>query len=229
MHDEEGFLAAIRQTPADDLARLVYADWLDEQDDGLFKLKAAFIRLELRLAREPYSFGLSYHLRMLAEQLGFEWLVVISRPKIAGCVDQVLRGCPSHWSQLTPTCDPIARVCEVCQSTVRYSLSHDEARQYLVRGQRIALTLALGEATFRPLVPAATEPEREPLIERPRLPRTREERCPDRQDLGASIGDEPASDESPSARSGREPPQARRQKGRRRHRSIQRENWTDRA
>jgi uncharacterized protein (TIGR02996 family) len=35
MHDEDGFLSAIRQTPTDDTARLVFADWLDEQDDPI--------------------------------------------------------------------------------------------------------------------------------------------------------------------------------------------------
>ena len=45
MHDEADFLSAIRQTPADDTARLVFADWLDEQDDPACKRKAAFIRL----------------------------------------------------------------------------------------------------------------------------------------------------------------------------------------
>lgn len=32
MSDEEAFLAAIAADPADDARRLVYADWLDEQD-----------------------------------------------------------------------------------------------------------------------------------------------------------------------------------------------------
>ena len=56
MHDEDSFLAAIRQTPADDVARLVFADWLDEQEDTACKLKAEFIRLELRMAEGRIGF-----------------------------------------------------------------------------------------------------------------------------------------------------------------------------
>ena len=50
MGDGELLLAAIRANPADDLPRLVYADWLDEQvpcpDEG----KAEFIRVQCELA-----------------------------------------------------------------------------------------------------------------------------------------------------------------------------------
>ncbi len=42
------FLAAIRETPDDDTPRLVYADWLEDQDD---QHRAEFIRLQCRLAR----------------------------------------------------------------------------------------------------------------------------------------------------------------------------------
>jgi uncharacterized protein (TIGR02996 family) len=44
MHEE--FLAALRENPNDNVSRLVYADWLDEQGDPL----AEFVRLEVRLA-----------------------------------------------------------------------------------------------------------------------------------------------------------------------------------
>ena len=53
MHEEAGFLSTISQTPADDTARLVYADWLDEQDDPTCQPKADFIRLETRMATAP--------------------------------------------------------------------------------------------------------------------------------------------------------------------------------
>lgn len=44
MTDEEGLLAAILREPADDLPRLVYADWLDEQAEGALTPRAEFIR-----------------------------------------------------------------------------------------------------------------------------------------------------------------------------------------
>lgn len=48
--DEHAFLSAICATPADDTARLVYADWLDEHDRPE---RAEFIRAEIELARTP--------------------------------------------------------------------------------------------------------------------------------------------------------------------------------
>ncbi len=51
MHsDEEGLLRAICQTPHDDLARLIYADWLEEHDQPE---RAEFIRLQCELDRLP--------------------------------------------------------------------------------------------------------------------------------------------------------------------------------
>ena len=48
MSDEAGLLAAIRERPADDFPRRVYADWLD--DHGQTE-RAEFIRLHLDVAR----------------------------------------------------------------------------------------------------------------------------------------------------------------------------------
>jgi uncharacterized protein (TIGR02996 family) len=50
---EEAFLKAIREQPADDAVRLIYADWLDE--NGQLE-RAEFIRLQCRLAKaEPWA------------------------------------------------------------------------------------------------------------------------------------------------------------------------------
>ena len=43
-HDD--FLAAVLQSPEDDGHRLIYADWLDEQDDP----RGEFIRVQIELA-----------------------------------------------------------------------------------------------------------------------------------------------------------------------------------
>ena len=45
MSDELAFLNAILKTPADDVNRLVYADWLDECADP----RAEFLRLDCQL------------------------------------------------------------------------------------------------------------------------------------------------------------------------------------
>src|SRR5438309_575800 len=44
----EAFLASILETPDDDVPRLIYADWLDDQGDTE---RAEFIRLQIELAR----------------------------------------------------------------------------------------------------------------------------------------------------------------------------------
>ena len=48
--DQRAFWAAIRANPADDTARLVYADWLQENGD---EPRAAFIRLQCQIAALP--------------------------------------------------------------------------------------------------------------------------------------------------------------------------------
>lgn len=42
--DAEGLLAAVRQSPADDWPRLLYADWLEEFGDEFQRARAEFIR-----------------------------------------------------------------------------------------------------------------------------------------------------------------------------------------
>ena len=46
MSEEAAFLAQLRADPADDVTRLVYADWLEERGDE----RAAFLRAEQQLA-----------------------------------------------------------------------------------------------------------------------------------------------------------------------------------
>jgi uncharacterized protein (TIGR02996 family) len=48
MSDEEAFLAALKANPADDTARLVYADWLDEHNEPA---KGQYLRAVVDLAR----------------------------------------------------------------------------------------------------------------------------------------------------------------------------------
>lgn len=47
MANEEHFVAAIRANQEDDVPRLIYADWLEEQGDP----RAEFIRLQCALAK----------------------------------------------------------------------------------------------------------------------------------------------------------------------------------
>lgn len=47
MYEEQGFLEQLREHPEDDVTRLVYADWLEDQGDP----RSAYLRAEVALAR----------------------------------------------------------------------------------------------------------------------------------------------------------------------------------
>jgi uncharacterized protein (TIGR02996 family) len=147
MHDEDGFLAAIRQTPADDVARLVFADWLDEQDDPACKPKADFIRLELRMAesseRSLHWVRDATRLQQIAAWLDTLWLVIISHAKIEKYFGQLPSECPKRWDRLTPTADAKLRKCERCKRHIHYCETLSEAQSHVADGNRVALTLAL--------------------------------------------------------------------------------------
>src|SRR5436190_19492867 len=72
MSDAAAFLKALRDNPADDTARLVYADWLDERNDP----RAEFIRLRQRFAE------LTTRINELADQFDPEWLAAVGGPEL---------------------------------------------------------------------------------------------------------------------------------------------------
>lgn len=160
MHDEAGFLSAIRQTPADDTARLVFADWLDEQDDPTCKTKAAFIRLELQMAEAPeQNLNRTEAIRTLetlATQLEPGWLALVSHPKLEACRVQFQFECPKQWSRLKPTDDPKVRFCNTCKKNVHYCDTLEEAQNHAGNGNCVALTVALTRRAclLRPPQPA---------------------------------------------------------------------------
>jgi uncharacterized protein (TIGR02996 family) len=83
MHDE--FLTALRENPKDDVTRLVYADWLDEQDDPL----AEFLRLEVRLAAgvsDDERRAMMNRLVELGRRTDFGWLRAVNRSPFVRCV-----------------------------------------------------------------------------------------------------------------------------------------------
>src|SRR4051812_44592846 len=79
--EETAFLRAIVDNPDDDVARLVFADWLDEH--GLAD-KAEFVRLEVELNHLPRSavtFATTCRiLEQLAEAVGGMWSWALVRP-----------------------------------------------------------------------------------------------------------------------------------------------------
>jgi uncharacterized protein (TIGR02996 family) len=83
--EDEAFLLAIAEEPADDVRRLVFADWLDERGDP----RAAFLRAEVALARSgPAAEGRAELLKLRAE-LDPAWWPRIARaagaPRVFRC------------------------------------------------------------------------------------------------------------------------------------------------
>ena len=70
MRDEAAFLEAIREDPNDDVARLAYADWLDEQGDS----RCEYLRLEHQLSQT------AQRLRELQRKIEPAWLADVRRP-----------------------------------------------------------------------------------------------------------------------------------------------------
>ncbi|MCE9562485.1 MAG: ribosomal protein L7/L12 [Planctomycetes bacterium] len=74
MSEEAAFLEALKANPADDTARLVYADWLDEHGEPA---KAEYLRLVATLAQAEQDYAREQpevaRLLALAEQLSPEW------------------------------------------------------------------------------------------------------------------------------------------------------------
>jgi uncharacterized protein (TIGR02996 family) len=74
MSEEAAFLEVLKANPADDVARLVYADWLDEHNEPA---KAEYLRLVVALARDGGELigekVESVRLLGLAEGLPVEW------------------------------------------------------------------------------------------------------------------------------------------------------------
>jgi uncharacterized protein (TIGR02996 family) len=159
MPTDEDFLRKLLDNPTDDTARLVYADWLDEQGDEVSKLKARFIRFELEAAGLPdeslRQVAVSSRLRKQAADLDPAWLAVVSHPALEECRLQFEFECPMKWEKLTATADRKVRFCESCRRNVHYCDTIEEAREHAWQDECVAVSLALvrrpGDVS-RPLV-----------------------------------------------------------------------------
>lgn len=171
MTDEGAFLRAILANPADDLPRLVYADWLDEQQTDETSRKAEFLRVTVALvneARERHRRKLEKRLKELARYLPTDWLPVVSRLVLENCPQAVhpLRRplqtirfefeCPLKWEALTPTSDVDVRHCESCKQPVYYCETIGDARTHARQGHCVAVDVAIprkeGDLTPRRVV-----------------------------------------------------------------------------
>ena len=145
--DEAAFLAAIRARPADDTARLVYADWLDERGDADAVAKSKYLRLEVQLAGlpadDPGRDPIILLLRHYARSLTVEWKASVAKVPIENCGPQWEFRCPKGWDSLAPTGEPDVRVCSACVKKVRYCDTIEDARNLAALGECVAVDLTV--------------------------------------------------------------------------------------
>jgi uncharacterized protein (TIGR02996 family) len=109
---EHQLLAAVRATPSDDGARLVYADWLEQRGRAL---EAQFVR----------HAGTVAHRDPLAHAGDPAWRRLTSRGEIVRCERTE---CPGRWDLLAAEAlDEKLRSCGRCLRVVRYVATADDA------------------------------------------------------------------------------------------------------
>ena len=155
MTDDAGFLRAIAATPSDDLARLVYADFLDERGRDGDGARAEFLRLTARLAardcKKAETKAGRARLQELAAGLDGDWLAVVSRLAVENCQK---RDWPEHplsfsfvcgrkWEDLTPTDATAVRHCDGCREDVHYCDTIGAAQRHADGGHCVAVNLSV--------------------------------------------------------------------------------------
>lgn len=120
--EEAGFLATLRLDPADDEARLVYADWLEAAE---CPITAGYLRLELAGAAEIATSELVERATLITKP---EWRALICRGLIGHCDRS--RTCPGRWHALAPTREPFTRDCTTCGHAVHYCPDHEAVARH---------------------------------------------------------------------------------------------------
>jgi len=156
MHDEDDFLRKLLENPADDTARLVYADWLDEQGDDASVVKAQFLRLTAPMLAPDRPKDDTKGLQQLAAKLDTNWLAVVSRLKVEICArkpdKQAGRNpmrllfdvvCDKRWDEMTPTEVHDVRFCDGCKEKVHYCDTIMAARKHAQQGHCVAVDLGI--------------------------------------------------------------------------------------
>lgn len=136
--EEAAFLSGVRADPKDDLRRLVYADWLDDQPGDEHRAKAEYLRLEVLIGgmepRHPERDAHIVRLRRLARLLTSYWKASVSKLPIERCEVRWEFLCPKKWDELTETPDALVRHCSACKKDVHYCSSIEEAREAVSTG-----------------------------------------------------------------------------------------------
>lgn len=170
MTDEDAFLRKLLDNPADDVVRLVYADWLEERDEAA---KAEFLRLEAEIAtaKKARQARIKVRLQQLAATLDTSWLPIVSKIAIDRCgqvkqirafqIAQLIARigssprplesaepkfefeCPRQWENLRPTANPRVRCCDGCRENVFYCDTILVARAHARKGHCVAVDLGI--------------------------------------------------------------------------------------
>jgi uncharacterized protein (TIGR02996 family) len=156
MSDETAFLNKLLELPADDNTRLIYADWLEEQDNPAARHKAQFLRL-LTAPTASAESARESELQTMAQELDPIWLAIVSKSRIENCRSDgltVRQGrwpfrtqreivCPKKWEELTATQTQTVRHCGQCQKLVYHCRSIEEARDHVSQAHCISLALVV--------------------------------------------------------------------------------------
>jgi uncharacterized protein (TIGR02996 family) len=155
-NDDKGFIRSILDDPDELTTWLIYADWLDEQNDP----RAEFLRLSVTLkqlaASKRARRRIEKRLTELRMTLDPNWVLVFDTSRLANCRGSGWRFiCPLTWDQLSPTDEPDIRICHTCKSPVFFCHSVEEANQFATSGQCVAISSR---------VPLETLPREEPEV-----------------------------------------------------------------
>lgn len=164
---EQELLNEILVNP-DDAARLVYADWLEEQGDE----RAAYLRIEVELHRVPNgmrrSRELREELRRIGRRINKGWIAAIARGPIESCrvgSSFCEQECPKQWERLRPENKGRVRQCQACGQSVHYCFTMQDVRRQYFGPHPIVIDASLecwdGELFFnRPLIRRTRESRR---------------------------------------------------------------------
>jgi uncharacterized protein (TIGR02996 family) len=141
--DDKAFLRTILSNPAELTGWLVYADWLDENNDP----RAEFLRLQVRRSdttlTQTERYGVEAQLEELVSRFDPDWVAVFDRPRIENCDKLFAFRCPKKWENLTATDDETVRHCDACDKNVRYCDDIYTARLHARSGACVAVALGV--------------------------------------------------------------------------------------
>ncbi|HEU0033821.1 MAG TPA: TIGR02996 domain-containing protein [Kofleriaceae bacterium] len=157
---EQRLLVAIAN--GDDNARLVYADWCEQQGDPP---RAEFLRVQHTVMRatdlSPDIQQRMARLRELAPHVDVAWRREVARQFVEGCA-ALEAPCPADWTKMQPTERSDVRMCGGCHKQVFYCTSIAQAQYHAIRGNCVAVDAALvrtpNDLRPLPVLPGAPPP-----------------------------------------------------------------------